>query len=289
MVRKAFFFFEFGALTALQVAGLLSFGWTAAAAFAQAAPAAARQEMPEAALHDPDIVQDFSATLPPSAPVPRYYTDYESPQRLRRSREEFDFYDSSAAAITAHRFYDHRQNNGRKGPAWLQEAVAGFARECVAKGGAIEAPGSSIYMLNASRLPRPSVESRLDICMRTPEVSLGTLVTISNKRLGSFAILVLGPGYAETPAGVAARQARTEAYRTDQARQLEARKNAQRAALPGWRRSIQQGTETNCGTVLRVNGDLIEVVYFRTREPKWYRRAELYPSGYDVDGWETCR
>ncbi len=128
----------------------------------------------------------------------------------------------------------------------------------------------------------------MDICMRTPEISLGTLVTISNKRLGSFAIFALGPGYVDTPALVAARQARRDAYRTEQARQLEARKNAQRAALPGWRRSIQQGSETNCGPVLRVNGDLIEVVYFRTREPKWYRRTELFPSGYDVDGWETC-
>lgn len=72
-------------------------------------------------------------------------------------------------------------------------------------------------------------------------------------------------------AELAARQQREAADRD----RAEAQEQADVAV---WRRTIKPGTETGCGPVLRVNGDLIEVAHFRTRDPRWYRRSELWPS-----------
>ena len=59
--------------------------------------------------------------------------------------------------------------------------------------------------------------------------------------------------------------------------------------LPQWRQSIANGSETACGPVLRTNGDLVEVVDTRTRQPRWYRRDELLPA-VRLDGeLNACR
>jgi hypothetical protein len=75
-------------------------------------------------------------------------------------------------------------------------------------------------------------------------------------------------------------------------RKVEERDRAaqqEHAEAVSWRKAIQPGTETGCGPVLSVKGDLIEVVYYRTREPKWYRRAELWPTLYHAGGMRTCQ
>jgi hypothetical protein len=76
-----------------------------------------------------------------------------------------------------------------------------------------------------------------------------------------------------------------------QQRQTAARDRAvdqERVEVERWRRTIKAGTETGCGPVLRANGDLIQVVYYQTRVPKWYRRSELWPTLFTKGGLRTC-
>ena len=51
---------------------------------------------------------------------------------------------------------------------------------------------------------------------------------------------------------------------------------------------FKTGIETGCGPVLSVNGDLIEIAHYQTRESKWYRRSELWPSRFTKSGLRTC-
>lgn len=56
-----------------------------------------------------------------------------------------------------------------------------------------------------------------------------------------------------------------------------------------WRRSIQPGDESNCGPVVQVNGDMIQVISRQTRDERWYRRSELSPEFYPDGSRYYCR
>jgi hypothetical protein len=73
MVRKFLLNFEFALLRVLQVIGLVSALVGLLPAFAQTTPSSEAAHPSEAALNDPNIVQDFMAALPDSDVIkPKY-------------------------------------------------------------------------------------------------------------------------------------------------------------------------------------------------------------------------
>ena len=283
LVRKAFYYLEIAALAARQVAGFASLGWTVVAAFAQTPIGG---DAAEPALQDLAIVQDFMAALPPSDPIPRTYT-WRSPitgQIVSGSRPEQDAYFRWRSQVTAHRFLTNKWRGGGAMKTILRQATTGFSSECAAKGGHLEPHGTDLYMRTIGEI-RPGIsDSQFEICIKGTAQPLGALLIATNKisfrDRDSHAIITYHPRIVVTQTvldGRAAQQASAQ-------RQLQSNYEAELNAAERWRRTIRVGTETNCGPVLRTNGDMFEIAYLQTREPKWYRRSELWPPLFTRDG-----
>jgi hypothetical protein len=291
MVRKILFFLEIWVLAALQVAGFLSLGWTAAAVFAQAPPNEAAHRS-EPALNDPNIVQDFMAALPSSDPIPRTYQYYSrwTGRTETSQRPEQEAYYQLRRHVTAHRFLTNKGRGRREMKAILLRASEGFAAECTAKGGTLEPHDSNFYTLTLADIrPRAPIRT-LEICMRSKSGSLGALLIETNKKSydygdeDSHSLATFHPRIVVTQATLDAKAERDAAVD----RKRNAAWEQERVDVERWRITIKAGTETGCGPVLRVNGDLIEVAHYQTREPKWYRRIELSPTLYNLAGLRTC-
>jgi hypothetical protein len=283
MVRKVILYIECAAIASLQIAGIAS---TIIALW----PASAQTPSPT----NPRVVQDFMAALPPSDDM-RKNTSYNLDK-------PHPFEDGPAS----YRIYNHK--NGKAKQAVLLKAQSAFTDECTAKGGAIVPRETRDYVLTFERL-RPSVpDATILICLKPDRSVLGMLITL--KRItrppnpsGDLSGVVLGRLF-DAPYYLVSLQPPSSVY-TQERLKLEAaefeaaekRKTAERdraaeqeyAEAVRWRKTIQPGTETGCGPVLSVKGDLVEVVYYQTREPRWYRRGELWPKAYHIGGMRTCK
>ena len=126
--------------------------------------------------------------------------------------------------------------------------------------------------------------------MRSSSQSLGAFLTETSKNTYDYAdedshsIVTFHPKVVVTQQTLDA-QAQ---YEANAKRKREEEFAQERIDVERWRLTIKPGTETGCGPVLRVNGDLIEVAYYQTREPKWFRRTELSPGLYNKAGLRTC-
>jgi hypothetical protein len=292
MVRNFLLGLEFAILGALQVAWLVSVVASFVPAFAQTTPPSEAAHRSEAALNDPHIVQDFMAAIPPSDAIPRQYEYFNrwTGRTVVSERPEQEAYYRLRRSVTAHRFLTNKGRGRREMKAILRRASEGFAAECAAKGGYLETKDSNFYLqTHANIRPKTSLNS-LEICMRSNLQSLGALLTETNKNSYDYAdedshsIVTFHPEVVVTQAWLEA-QAEREAAAL---RKREAVWEQERIDVKRWRKTVQPGTETGCGPVLRVNGDLIEVAYFQNREPKWFRRNELSPTLYNSSGLRTC-
>ena len=292
MVRKCLLYFEFALFGLLQVIGLVSAIVGIFPASAQTPPPGETAHASEAALNDANIVQDFMATLPPSDPIPRTFHDFDhgTMRTEATDRPEQEAYYQLRRSVTAHRFLTNKGRGRREMRAILLRASEGFAQECTGKGGALEPHDSNFHSLTRANIrPRSSLNS-LDICMRGQSQSLGALLIETAKKSyddhdeDSHSIVTFHPEVVVTQTWLdaqAERQATADRHR-------QARLEQERVDVERWRAGIKPGSETGCGPVLRVNGDLIEIAYYQTREPKWFLRTELSPTLYNLSGLRTC-
>lgn len=140
MVRIKFLHIEFALLGVVQVLALIAAVAALVPASAQVTPQRAVSDLPEGALGDHDIVQDFMAALPASDPIPRtfQYRSALTGQLIVAERPEQDAYFHRRSWVTAHRFLTDKWRGGRAMSAILAQAASGFAEECTAKGGKLE-------------------------------------------------------------------------------------------------------------------------------------------------------
>ncbi|MBN8500339.1 MAG: hypothetical protein J0M19_04210 [Sphingomonadales bacterium] len=274
MVRKAFFYFEIALIAAVQVLSLL---WATIGFWSANAQSVTPTNM--------DVVNAFMAELPPSD------------EMRRNASYTMETVHPFQASPATYRIYSHK--NGKAKQALLQRAQSAFTEECNAKGGAIASRDSQDYALTIERLRPAAPDATILICIRPDRRPLGMLITLkrtvgrhgSRGDLSDAALdLVFGGGQPyylialQPPSAVYTQErldreaANLAAAQQRQAAERERAEAQELAEVQNWRRTIKPGTETGCGPVLRVNGDLIEVVYYQTREPKWYRRSELWPS-----------
>jgi hypothetical protein len=245
-----------------------------------------------------DMVDHFMTTMPQSDQFVANRAEISSsrsPQILLQLMAQERFY-SDQAAISAVRFYNGKKHDGKRMDRFTQDVRNSFAAECAAKGGKLESDGSDIYnrTLYGSRTRRGLRErvspTTLDICMRTPRQSLGALIvqidyTGQNFDGFNYAFATMRPSLVFSQIDIDREAAEDAALE----RRKQAARDQELAETRQWRRTIRAGTETGCGPVLSVNGDMVQLVHFRSREPKWYRRDELWPRERDVDGSPTCR
>jgi hypothetical protein len=287
MVRKILLYFEFAALMLIQIAVLASSVIALVPAFAQSGP--------KPAPNNTDIVQDFMATLPPSDNMPPSTVEqnfgHDQAELTAYRDETSTYYNSQISShpewVSASRFYASKKRDDKKLASRLAAAVAAFGQECAAKGGRVELAETAIFTQTRSRLHLLRSTDTLHICMRTPYQSLGAFA--SRASFVSWPIrsvwLTLRPVSVTTQAILDKEAA--DRVATENRRQVT--RDNERSAVERWRRTIKAGTETSCGPVLRVNAEMVELVYYQTREPKWYRRSELWPERLNSDGLITCR
>lgn len=273
MVRTKFLHIEFALLGAVQLAGVVS-------AVVGLWPASAQTFSPAATA----AISSFMADLPPSDDM------------RRNASYNVETVHPFQAGPATYRIYNHKRGKAKE--ALLLQAQAGFTTECGAKGGTIAPRESRDYVLTLERLRPTAPEATILICIRPDRISLGMLITLKRtvrrpdpgRDLSDAALnLVFGgdqPYYLvslQPPGAVFTRErldreaAESSEVQRRQAAERERANAKELAEVERWRKAIRPGTETGCGPVLRVSGDLIEVVYYQTREPKWYRRSELFP------------
>lgn len=222
-------------------------------------------------------VSDFMTDLPPSNDGGQLSDFFQGP-----------FYYGKRRLLADYRFYNKKRQAGRKVEEIAEDAEAAFTEECSAKGGYIE-PRSNAAMYNdtTSRLGlRGSNSPARAICMTSSGEALGMFtawrVTTYDYR---FVILAILPEAVVTQrvreADAAREQAESDARMARIVAEMEREAN--------WRRSIQPGDESNCGPVVQVNGDMIQVISRQTRDERWYRRSELSPEFYPDGSRYYCR
>jgi hypothetical protein len=283
MVRKVVLYFEGAVIAAIQVAGIAS-------AIIGLWPASAQTPLPS----NPNVIQYFMAALPPSDNMQKN-ASYNS-----ESTHPFE------ASPATYRIYNHK--NGKAKQALLQQAQASFTSECGAKGGAIVPREAHHYTLTIERLRPAAPDATILICLKPDRTALGMLITLkrtirspnpsgdlSGAALGRlfdapyYLISLQPPSSVYTQARLDREAADLAAAEKQKAGERERAAEQEYAEAVRWRKTIQTGTETGCGPVLSVKGDLIEVVHYQTREPRWYRRAELWPTLYHTGGMRTCK
>jgi hypothetical protein len=283
MVRKVVLYFECAVIVAIQIAGIAS-------AIVGLRPASAQTPTPS----NPNLIQDFMAALPPSDNM-RKNASYNA-----ETTHPFE------ASPATYRIYNHK--NGKAKQALLLNAQTSFTSECGLKGGAIVARDAHDYTLTIERLRASAPDATFLICLKPDQAAFGMLITLkrtirspnpsgdlSGAALGRlfdapyYLISLQPPSSVYTQARLDREAADFAAAEKQKATERERAAEQEYADAVRWRKTIQTGTETGCGPVLSVKGDLIEVVHFQTREPRWYRRAELWPMLYHTGGMRTCK
>ncbi len=303
MVRKFLFYFEIALLGLLQVIGLASAIIGLIPALAQATPPDETAHPSEATRNDSAFVQNFMATLPASDRIKSRYKNAPPPNDQR-------LYSTQSGAVADHRFNTARKRGGKEMTKLIGAAEAAFTQSCSAQGGQLLEKSSELYKANETRFQRtvnarysavnggyrsysdkPDVEFDLHICMRGPQAlglmamagnrgdnskdvgGLGPLSLALAKDTSTFTLISLRPENIYVQADLDKEVAAQKASEARQAA-IDAQKQAE---LEQWRQSIRAATETSCGPVLSVKGDMVELVHYQTRDPRWYRRSELWP------------
>jgi len=301
--RKFLLNFEIALLGLLQVIGLTSAIVGLFPALAQGTPPNETAQPSQAARDDIAFVQDFMATLPASDLIKSRYKDAPPPNDQR-------LYTAQAGAVADHRFYTARKRGGKEMTKLIGAAEAAFSQSCSAQGGQLLEKNSELYRGSETRFQRtvnaryssvnggyrsysdkPDVEFNLYICMRGPQAlglmavagtrgdnskevgGLGPLSLALAKDTSTFTLISLRPENIYAQADLDKEIAAQKASEARQAA-IDAQKQAE---LERWRQGIRVGTETSCGPVLSVKADMVELVHYQTRDPRWYRRNELWP------------
>jgi hypothetical protein len=277
MVRRISLFLECMVLAAIQAAGVVSVVIGLTSAFAQSNAKQIPAKVPVSATTNPDFVKDFMAALPPSDEIdPDTFSDALSLFNLTKSHQ------------TSFRILNGMKHGKLKPKEIVPTAVASFASECARKGGYVEPHDTPAYSRSLAVFwQRQARLSRLEICTVSPEKTLGALAVATQyaQHQSATVLVTLRPSFIFTQADLDREIENREASE----RRRQAARDQERAEKERWRNTIRSGTETGCGPVLRVNNEMVELVYYQTREPKWYRRNELWPKLFDVDGRVTCR
>lgn len=217
-----------------------------------------------------------------------------------------------AADIVGHRFF--KENMGVKRPVAVARAQAAFARECQAKGGRMLLDNDPAIRAFHQRRVAPILpkgeafhvwQGQASICAGPSGQALGGLVAISESKgiepsnhSGSSALVgLLMPSYIRTavyayhPRSIAAvTPAITAAGRLAESQQqivdhFAAQRRLELKRDDAFRKAMEVGTETNCGTVIQVRGPMVEVALPPMRTtPKgqstfWSRKTVLFPPG----------
>lgn len=183
-------------------------------------------------------------------------------------------------------------------------------RNATLRGGDILPESSQDYHSTIEHLKYSVPDATVLICVTPNQQSLGMLITLKRnvRRSDPEAINDIGAAAMSTifdnapyylialmPSDAVYTQARLDREAAEQRHKqnlLEAENsriyNQERKEAEAWRLTIKTGIETGCGPVLSVKGDLIEVAHYQTRESKWYRRSELWPSRFTKSGLRTC-
>ena len=223
------------------------------------------------------VVSDFMADLPPS-------TFEGGISEIFKSR----FYSRSRGLVLDSRFYDKKKVAGVKVVEIVARAERGFVAECEAKGGHIEPQSNTATYIESKReigLKGWWDNGPTSICIGPSGDAMGMFAAWRPTRDGHGSIVV-----ALAPQGIVTDKVReARAAERETARQLRlAEERIENARVENWRRGIATGTETNCGPVLQVKGDLIEVIYRYNREPRWYRSSELKPERDAEGSFYSC-
>jgi hypothetical protein len=303
VIRKFVFYFEIALLGLLQIIGVLSSIIGLFPALAQATPPYETAYATEAARNDPAIVQDFMATLPASDLIKLRSKDAPPPNDQR-------LHSTQSGAVADHRFYTARKRGGKEMAKLIGTAEAAFTQSCSAQGGQLLEKNSELYRGSETRFQRtvnarystvnggyrsysdkPDVEFNVYICTRGPQAlglmaiagtrgdnsrdvgGLGPLSLALAKDTSTFTLISLRPENIYAQADLDKEIAAQKASEARQAA-IDVQKEAE---LEQWRQSIRVGTETSCGPVLSVQADMVELVHYQTRDPRWYRRNELWP------------
>lgn len=214
--------------------------------------------------------------------------------------------------ILGYRF--HKQYTGTDGTAFAETARAAFNQECIAKGGMIERDGGPI---TTAFLDARAVDRTIQPVPMTA-ASVGIASVCLNKDgqpLGGFLGLVrdtspmLAKGYAGSPflmqtSGQPSRTA-VYTYRASAIPDLVTVERAQRQRrvaqywenvraeqdiaekkrqIDQFRKALDVGTETHCGTVIQLRGPMVELAIPPGRSPGgqssfWLKREQLDPPG----------
>lgn len=249
-------------------------------------PAMAQSESPPSSGAQ---IQDFIAGIPPVQEVP-YEVDVNWRGVRSPVHREHMTYHFRREDVVAYRFIrDRNARDGRdgRGQALDETALTGFTEECAANGGYLEPSNQrpfeatlqhlfdgAHYSLWHKRLSPADPFFDLVICSASPDRSLGALTVTRDHLTHQTAIVLFAPSAVVTQADLDRERAAMEA----QGRREVALKQKETDLLSQWRQSIANGSETACGPVLSTNGEMVEVVDTRTRQPSWYRRGELLPA-----------
>ena len=91
---------------------------------------------------------------------------------------------------------------------------------------------------------------------------------------------------AEISAKDEARRAKEEEIRakeqTIRAKEEAAQQEKERQKIASFRKSLSEGNESNCGSILEIKGNLVKIVFAVANygNEHWIRRSEIFPSGY---------
>ena len=257
-------------------------------------PALAQSESPSPA--DTQI-HDFMMAIPQLDEVP-YELDRRvltNPPPLHREQMTYHY---RREDVVAHSFIRDRNARDGRGQALGEAALTGFADECAAKGGYLEPTNRDPFKATLQYLFADSADSLwikklrpidpifdLVICSASLDHSLGALTVTRDRLTRQTAIVLFAPLVVVTQGdldrAVVARETEWQRRRAQEQRETD--------RLPRWRENLASGSETACGPVLGTNGDMVEVVDPRTRQPRWYRRGELLPA-IRLDGQpNACR
>ena len=242
-------------------------------------------------------IQDFMAGIPAVQEVP-YEINVNWRGVSRPIHREHMTYHFRREDVVAYRFIRDRKPRDGRGQALGETALTGFTEECAAKGGYLEPTNQRSFeatlqylfadsadLLWHKRLSPADPFFDLVICSASPDRSLGALTVTRDHLTHQTAIVLFAPSAVVTQADLDRQRAAMEA----RGRREAALRQQETDRLPQWRQSIANGSETAGGPVLSTNGDLVEVVDTRTRQPRWYRRDELLPA-VRLDGeLNACR
>lgn len=236
--------------------------------------------------HTIPVIRDFMADLPPSDDLPYKFIWRDG--TLQTAKDQTPYWENRAFVFD-HRFYDRHKKNGRKPKKIMRDAVDAFIAECTAKGGTIEPPGSD-YLQETRRRLKLGIWGRTELCMASRDEALGMVLLRTDTYWERWSLTLFSPDIVVTQAVLDREQEQRAQIREQQRQRAErdatqARLAAAREedALRKWRGTIRAGTETSCGPVLAVKGDLVQIVYIYSRDARWFRSFELFPE-FQPDG-----